>query len=66
MMEKTRLINELRNHFGLHPVNGREICSDDEILRATEGTFGRAAVELRLEMRDFTEAIRKCLIKAVK
>ena len=51
------LVGRLRSRFGLP----ESVCSDAELLRGTEGTYGRALVEMGIAVGGLRAAIRAAL-----
>jgi len=51
------LVGRLRTRFGL----SESVCSNSELLRATDGTFGRARVEMSIAVDDLRNAIHAAL-----
>ena len=53
MNKRKTLIAKLRTHFQLP----EDLCNDKKLLDATRGTFGRARVELSIEISDFIKSL---------
>jgi len=51
------LVGRLRSRFGLPET----VCSDDDLLRYTEGTFGRAMVDMSIAIDGLWDAVRTAL-----
>ena len=51
------LVGRLRSRFRL-PVN---VCNDDELLRATAGSYGRVLVEMSIAIDQLCDAMRAAL-----
>ena len=51
------LVGRLRSRFGLPET----VCNDDDLLRYTDGTFGRAMVEMSIAIDGLRDEVRTAL-----
>jgi len=51
------LVGRLRSRFALP----EDVCSDEDLLRVTAGTLGRALVEMGIAVDEFKDNMRKAL-----
>lgn len=55
LCDRVELLARLRRRFGLRESD----VSDDELLRVTEGTLGRAGIELNIAFEELVRAVAK-------